>query len=95
MHKIVFEEYPAATDLGARNLAALGALAQFFRVQAQERRRLLKVERLHRSEVADQARVNARPDAPQRYRHDWRPLRARWGRRRGRCRRAVGLDPAP
>ena len=40
MHKIVVEEYPAAADLGARDLAALGALAQFFRVQAQQSRRL-------------------------------------------------------
>ena len=52
MHKIVFEEDPAAADLGARDLAALGPLAQFFRVQAQERRRLFEVERLHRVEVA-------------------------------------------
>jgi hypothetical protein len=52
LHKIVVEEYPAAADLGARDLPALGALAQFFRVQAQERRRLLEVERVHRVVVA-------------------------------------------
>jgi hypothetical protein len=52
LHKIVVEEYPAPPDLGARNLAALGALAQFFRVQAQKSRRLLEIERLHRVDVA-------------------------------------------
>jgi len=52
LHKIVVEEYPAPPHLGARDLAALGALAQFFRVQAQECRRLLEVERVHRVERA-------------------------------------------
>lgn len=47
LHKILANEYPAATDLGAGNLAGLGALAQFFWVHAQELRGLFEIQGVH------------------------------------------------
>jgi len=41
LHKIVFEEYPAPPDLGARDFTRLGASAQFFGMAAQPGSRFL------------------------------------------------------